>query len=242
MGGCLDLIRVGEGDQPLVKGPVAQVAERQPVAGVVVVADAPGDDVGGGHGGVSIGGEDAHAADGAAMVVGSDDGAAEALVADPAGEHLCFLVALFDHIAGFGQQFLAVLVRFGVNCALLQQNGVQFGGEVALDEDGAQQVAWFGAAQQGVEVIIQAGAQDERLQRGQAGVGPVHGEGGFLPRPGQQMPEPLTLQVVEGIREHAPLAGRPHPVPIQGKQLTQLRRQFDQIGGDAALLKEVEDG
>ena len=77
MGRDFDLIAVGEGYQTLIKSPMAEVAQGQTVARVVVVAFAPGDDVGGGHGGVTIGGEDAHAANGAAVVVGFDDGAAE---------------------------------------------------------------------------------------------------------------------------------------------------------------------
>ena len=49
-GGGLDGVLEADGEQPFVKGPVTEAAEGHAVAGVVVVADAPGDYVGGGNG------------------------------------------------------------------------------------------------------------------------------------------------------------------------------------------------
>ena len=46
-GGVDDVIGV-DAEQAFVEGPVAELAEGEAVAGVVVVADAPGDDGGGG--------------------------------------------------------------------------------------------------------------------------------------------------------------------------------------------------
>ena len=57
----------------LVKGPVTELAESHAVADVIVLASAPGDDVGGINHGVTFRSDDPHPAQGAAVVVGGDD-------------------------------------------------------------------------------------------------------------------------------------------------------------------------
>ena len=54
LGGNTGAIIVGECHQAFIKRPVAEVAQSQAIAGVVVVADAPGDDVRGRDSGMSI--------------------------------------------------------------------------------------------------------------------------------------------------------------------------------------------
>ena len=44
-GGGNDLIVVRDAQQPFIKTPVTEFAERQPVARVVILADRPGDDM-----------------------------------------------------------------------------------------------------------------------------------------------------------------------------------------------------
>ena len=75
-----DLITVRDAEQPFIKGPMTEAAEGQPVAWVVIVADRPGDDVSGIDHGVAIGRAHADAAKGAAMGIGGDHGAPEALI------------------------------------------------------------------------------------------------------------------------------------------------------------------
>ena len=53
-----DGVAVGHPHHPLVEGPVAELAEGHAVADVVVLAFAPGDDVGGIHHGVLFRGDD----------------------------------------------------------------------------------------------------------------------------------------------------------------------------------------
>ena len=70
LGRSHDGVAAVDGDEALVEGPVAEMAEGDAVAGVVIEADAPGDDVGGGDGGVAAGRQHANTAEGAAVVAG----------------------------------------------------------------------------------------------------------------------------------------------------------------------------
>ena len=74
------MVIVGHADHAVVEGPVAEFAKRHAVADVVVFAFAPGHDVGGTHDSVLFGSDDAHAAKGAAVIVGLDHDAMKTLV------------------------------------------------------------------------------------------------------------------------------------------------------------------
>lgn len=69
----------GDADHAAVEGPVAKLAKGHAVADIGILAHRPRHDVRRIDGGVLIGGDDPHPAQGAAMVVRSDDHAAEAL-------------------------------------------------------------------------------------------------------------------------------------------------------------------
>lgn len=81
VGRGLELVLFIDRQEPFIKCPVTEMAEGQPVMHVIVVADGPGDDVGGGYGRMPVSRQHANAAKGTAMFVGSDNGPAEALVA-----------------------------------------------------------------------------------------------------------------------------------------------------------------
>ena len=89
LGRDFDKVAIGKGNKPFVECPMAKMAQSQAVARVVVVAFAQGNDMGGSYGGMPVDGEDTHAAQGAAVIVGFDDGAAETLVAYRFGD-VCF--------------------------------------------------------------------------------------------------------------------------------------------------------
>jgi hypothetical protein len=240
LGRDLHLVTIVKGHQSLVESPVAERAEGQAVARIVVVAVAPGDDVGGGHGGMAVGGEDAHAAQGAAVVVGFDDGAAEALVAHRFGG-----AGFTDDLllrARLGQQLFAVVEGGHVDCGLLEQGRLHLRGEVGGDEGIAQGGTAVFRLQSLVQILVQLSAQGKPLQRGQTGVGPVNRQRRFLTGAGQEPPEALTLQVIKGIGQVPALAGRAHGVPVTAEQVTQFRRQLNEVGAEAALSAEVQHG
>ena len=127
---------------------------------------------------MAVGGEHADAAEGAAVVVGGDDGAAEALVAGGgarergsrgAGERGSGLDGrgwgFFEGAgAGLGEELLAVVEGLDVDGGLGEEVGLDGRAEVGLDEGGAEEVAGFGGLEQGVEVVVEAGAEGEFLQ------------------------------------------------------------------------------
>ncbi len=75
-----DGVGVRHPHHPLVKGPVTELAQGHAVADVVVLAPAPGDDMGGIHHGVLFRRDDPHPAEGAAVVIGLHHNAAKALI------------------------------------------------------------------------------------------------------------------------------------------------------------------
>lgn len=77
-----DAIVVVETHQTAVEGPVAEFAQGQAVGGAIVMGHGPVLDVGRVHHGVAVRGDDADAAQGAAVIVDFDDDPSERLVAD----------------------------------------------------------------------------------------------------------------------------------------------------------------
>ena len=75
-----DVVIVGDAQHPFVESPVTELAEGHAVADVVILGFAPADDMGGIDDGVPFRGDDPHAAEGATVVVGGDNDAAEGLI------------------------------------------------------------------------------------------------------------------------------------------------------------------
>lgn len=131
----------GDANQALIERPVTQAAKRHAVARVVVVTDAPGDDVGRLNDAVPVRGHHAYAAKGAAVAVKLDDGAPEPLVAHRGLQFICGAVA---HFAPWRcNQLLPILEGFQVSDPLCVESLVQFGRKVSLDQDAAQRTAGF---------------------------------------------------------------------------------------------------
>lgn len=55
------------------------------------------------------------------------------------------------------------------------------------------------------------------------------------------MPETFALQVVKRVKDAAALAWWADFVPVQIKNLNQIRGEFDEVGGKAILGKKIED-
>lgn len=116
-----DGVAVGDAKHPLVEAPVAEAAECHAVADIVVLTLAPRHDVGCLHHRMTVGSNDADAAQGAAMVVGRGHHLAERLVPHRRPVVLRLNDLLYQRQMGLFLQHPAVVERFSVYDRLLSQ-------------------------------------------------------------------------------------------------------------------------
>ena len=133
--GCGDehFILFSHAHQSPVETPVAQLAQRHAVGGPVVVAFAPGLDVGRIHGRVPFRRDHPQAAQRAPMLVQGDDGLSEPLVP---GFPLAFIFRFFSEkrlLLGHLQYLSAVSKGLEVDDALLHNGGSHIGGKRGFD-------------------------------------------------------------------------------------------------------------
>lgn len=226
--GSDDGVAVGHSQHPLVEPPVAEAAEGHAVADVVVLALAPRDDVRGFHHRVAVGGDDADAAQGAAVVVGRGHHLAEPLVT---GRR--FVLVRFDDLldqrqVGFFFQQPAVVEGLAIDQRLFLQGGLGFRGEAGEQEcfpqgfppcpalhDAEQFVIEFRAEGVVAQVADGGGIVDDRIRDG-------------LPWLGDKFPERLVVQAGERESDTAGLTERDDAPPVEVEQIV----QFDQVAGD----------
>ena len=146
-----DSVVVVEAHQTAVEGPVAELAQGQAVGGAVVVGDGPVLDVGGVHHRAAVRGDDAYAAQGAAVVVDFDDDPAESLVADR------FFYCRCVGGRGFTEEFGCVGKRRELRFGQVEQGFFQFRGEAAANQVQAGRGAALREFQQVEGVLVQGG-------------------------------------------------------------------------------------
>jgi len=147
-----------------VKRPVAEAAERHAIPGIIIVAARPGDDVGGIDRAMPIRGQHAYPTKRAAVVVHTDDGPTEALIA--AGRLVLFSLGwrFLNPFLDLLNQRLAVLKRLGVDSSLVEQRRMIFGGKVGLDQAGTQGIPRRFHLQQLEEIFIEPCAKRQLVE------------------------------------------------------------------------------
>ena len=108
------MVVVRHSQHPLVKCPVTKLAQSHTVADVVVLAFAPGDDMGGIHHRVLFRRDDPHPAEGAAVVVGLDHDPAKALITGRCSVVVRLDNLLYQRQVGFFFQNPAVVERLKI--------------------------------------------------------------------------------------------------------------------------------
>jgi len=201
-----DGVGVGYSHHPFVEGPVAELAQGHAVADVVVLAFAPGDDMGGIHHGVLFRRDDPHPAEGAAVVVGLHHDAAEALITGrrPVAVRLDDL--LHQRQVGLLLQQPAVVERLPVDHRLLPQQQSGLGREARLQQRFPQCLSPIPALHDPEQPFVQLCAQGVLAQVGDGGGVIDDRRGNGRARLRHQFPERFTVETGEGKGDAACLA------------------------------------
>lgn len=238
----LQLVSARDRHQALVEDPVTEFAQGHAVVQVIVVSEAPRDDMSRLDHAVPIDGNQFHAAKRTAVLVNTGNGASEALVADNLVAFDRLQRNFLDFVPGFVNQLLAVSERFGIQDNLVQERGLAFGGKVGFHQRHTQGVARFFGLEQGVEFFVQGGAQDEFFELAERANRADGLERVFLAGLGEQMPEIAAAQVEEGQGQVSRSLGRHDTGPVRREGFAQFGGDFDEVSLDLPLGKQIQDG
>jgi hypothetical protein len=240
-GGGVDGVVAREGEKSLLECPMAKLAQRETVSGIVVLAQAPRFDVGRLDGRVVVRRQDANAAEGTSMIVGLHDGLPEPFVTggltDFGGNVLIGGVIRLCT----PQQVPSVLEGPDVNRALLGEDRVDRLGEVGLDQRRAQNVARLVVRQETIQSLVKArpvGVVPELSDGAKATSGLDHV---FTAGLGNEVPEVLARQVIEWQRDVASLLFGHGEIPVLVEQIEKTGIQVNFVSLDGSFCEPIKD-
>lgn len=226
-----DAVVIVETNQPTVEGPVAELAQGQAVGGAVIKGDGPVLDVGGVHHGTAVRGDDADAAQGAAVVVNFDDDPAERLVADG------FFHGFFVGRRSFPEEFGGIIEGRNLGIGQVEKGFFQRGDEAATDQSQSSSCTVDGVLQSFENILVQRRegiSLSHVLPRGR-----LRGGQG-LAGERVQGPETVRLQVEEGQVDARAQAIGQDGVPVEHERVSQVLVGHDPVFRDPVCLHEVQ--
>lgn len=238
-----DGVVVRDAEHPLVEAPVTGSAEGHAVADVVVLASAPRHDVGCLHHRVAVGGDDADAAQGAAVVVGRGHHLAEGLVPHRGPVVVRLDDLLHQRQVGLFLQQSAVVERLSVDDRLLPQLRRRLGREAGKEQRFPQCLPPLPARHDPEQPVVQLRPQGVLAQVADGGGVVDYRIGDVFPRLGDQLPERFAGESGEGEGDAAGLTERDDPPPVEVEQLVQLHQiatDGDERRSDDTAMNQIQ--
>lgn len=222
---------------------MAGAAEGHAVADVIILALTPRHDVGRLHHRVAVGGDDADAAQGAAVVIGSGHHLAECLVPYHRPVVVRFDDLLHQRQVGLLLQHLAIVERLPVDDRLLPELRRRLFREAGEEQRFPQRLPPLPALHDPEQPLVQFGAEGVLAQVADRRGVVDHRIGDGLARLWDQLPERLAGKSGKGKGDAAGLPQRNDPPPVEVEQLVQLHQiaaDVDERRCDYAPMHQVQ--